>query len=291
LVYCPPMSDQGTQDALGRWLRRQLEHGITVSEDVLDYLASTFGTRDLAAVAADADASEADSLLEMLFYPDSHLLLKFEARWGRESFSGRNREAIIDALCSHPPTAHLDLPDAGSPLDLPVPAFACRAFVERLHICRGLHPDLDDILEAHPKSGDLLMIRVRLRHARLKWHDDQVALMGKFLNRMPASSQTFLTDLEFLISILPEMSGGDDGHTFLTGKKLFYFKALCGAEAFERKRAAGNMEILMLSGARSAHGNIEEWRQLMRRIDRICKALYGRTKHFQPPDGRHFDLP
>jgi hypothetical protein len=29
----------------------------------------------------------------------------------------------------------------------------------------------------------------------------------------------------------------------------------------------------------------------MRRIDRICKALYGRTERFQPPDGRPIDAP
>jgi hypothetical protein len=285
------MSDQGIRKEIGLWLRRQLEHGIIVGQDVLDYLDATFGTRDLAAVVTDEEASGLDTLLELLFYPDARLQLKFEARWGRESFSKSDRKAVIEALCSHPPTAHLDLPDAGSPLHVPIPAFACRAFVDRLHICSRLHPDLDQILAARPKDETHLMIRVQLRHARLKWHDEQVALMGKFLVRMPASSQTFLTDLGFLISVLPEMAREDDGYAFLAGKNFFYFNALCDAEAFERKRAASNMEILMLSGARSAHGNIEEWRRLMRRIDRICTALFGRTERFRPPDGRQIDAP
>jgi hypothetical protein len=284
------MSDQRLQDALGRWLRRQLERGITIGEDVLDYLEATFGKRDLAAVVADEDASEVDSLLELLFYPDTGLQLKFEDRWGRESYSEGDRDAIVDGLCSDPPIAHLDLPDTGVTLTLPVPCFACRTFVDRLHICHKLHPNLDEVLEGLPKSENLLMTRVQLRNARLKWHDDQVVLMDKFLTRMPSPSRTFSTDLEYLISILAEMSKGDDGYGFLTGKKLFYFKALCNAEDFERKRAASNMEIMMMSGARSAHGSIEEWRRLMRRVDRICRAVYGRTEFFQQPDSRHIDL-
>lgn len=72
---------------------------------------------------------------------------------------------------------------------------------------------------------------------------------------------------------------------------VFYFNAPCDGKAFERMRAASNMEILMLSGARSAHGNIEEWRGLMRRIDPICEAFFGRTERFQPPDGRQIDAP
>lgn len=286
----PPMSDQKPKEALGRWLRRQLEHGVNITEEVFGYLEATFGTRDLAAVLADEDASEVDSLLELLFYPDTDLQLKFEARWGRESFSEQDRKAIVDTLCGDPPQAHLALPGAEFPLSLPVPAFACRTFVERLRICRKLPPRLDKILEARPEAEADMMTRVQLRNSRLTWHDDQVALLEQFLTRMPAASRNFSADLGFLISILPEMSKGDDAYAFLVGKKFFYFKALCSAEDFERKRAASNMEIMMMSGARCAHGNVEEWRRLMRQVDRICRALFGRTEFFQQPDSRYINL-
>lgn len=286
----PSMSDQKSKDALSRWLRRQLEHGITVTEEVFGYLEATFGTRDLAAVVADEDASEVGSLMELLFYPDIDLQLKFEVQWGGESFSEDDRDAMVHALCGDLPVARLRLPGAQAPLLLPVPPFTCRTFVERLHICRKIHPRLDKILAASPHGQAGTMTRVQLRNARLVWHGHQVALMEQFLTRMPASAQNFSTDLEFLISILAEISEREDGYAFLTEKKFFYFKSLCSAEDFERKRTASNMEIMMLSGARSAHGNIDEWRMLMRRIDRICQALFGRTAFFQQPDSRHIDL-
>ena len=284
------MSDRNLQEALGQWLRRQLEEGIGVTEEVLDYLESTFGTRDLEAVLADDDSGEVDSLLELLFYPDISFQMAFEAKWGQKTISENDTDAVADTLCAVPPTARLRPPYTGTTLSLQVPDFACRAFVQRLRMCRKLHPDLAAILDNRPEDDDSLLTRVQLRNARLEWRDHRVDLMAQFLTRMPAQTKTFSDDLDFLVNILPEMAAGDDAYTFLTGKKFFYFKSLCSAEDFERKRSASNMEIMMLSGVRSAHGNIEEWRQLMRRVDRICQALFGRTEFFQQPDSQTIDL-
>ncbi len=284
------MSNRKSQDALGQWLRRELEEGIAVTEAVLDYLEATFGSRDLAAVLADGDSAEVDSLLELLFYPDIEFQKAFEAHWGRETFTRSDEKAVADNLCAATPTARLMIPDADGSLSVRVPDFACRTFVSRLRISRKLHRDLAGILEGRPEDDQGLMLRVQLRNARLAWHDHQVALTALFLTRMPACTGTVPADLDFLISILPEMGAGDDAYAFLSGKKFFYFKSLCSAEDFERKRTASNMEIMMMSGARSAHGNIEEWRQLMRRVDRICQALFGRTEFFQQPDSRTIDL-
>jgi len=284
------MPDQDLRNELGQWLQRQLEQGIVVGGEVVDYLEATFGTRDLAAVLADEDSSEVDSLLELLFYPDAGLQLKFEGQWGRQTIAESDRDAIIDALCAKSPIAQLELPETGSPLTLAVPDFVCQTFVHRLNMCQTLHPKLANLLDDRPMGEANLLPRVQLRNARLAWHDDQVAMLELFLNKMPAQNKSITSDLQFLISILPEMATGDDPYTFLTGKKFFYFKALCSAEDFERKRTASNMEIMMMSGARSAHGSIEEWRDLMRSIDRICQALFGRTEFFQQPDNQTFDL-
>jgi len=283
------MSDHRLQDALGQWLRRQLEVGISVTEEVLDYVEATFGTRDLTAVLADEDSGEVDSLLELLFYPDTSLQMAYETQWGRETFTENDVIAVTDALCATPITARLRRPDNGTAITLPVPEFACRTFVQRLRIGHKIHPDLANIMDNRTKDNSM-KIRVQLRNARLVWSKHQITLMTLFLTHIPSQAKNLLTDLDFLISILPEMAAGDDAYTFLTGKKFFYFKSLCSAEDFERKRTASNMEIMMMSGARSAHGNIEEWRQLMRRVDRICQALFGRTEFFQQPDTQTIDL-
>ena len=48
------------------------------------------------------------------------------------------------------------------------------------------------------------------------------------------------------------------------------------------RRSAGNMEILMLQGARASHGTVAHWQRRMERIDHIAIALFGRSEVFPP---------
>lgn len=284
------MNSQTLQMTLCRWIAGELEEGIALADDVLNYLEATFGTRDLSSVFADADGSEIDSLLELLFYPDADLQMRYEARWGREFFSEQDKEVVIASLCAIPLIARVALPDTPKKISVPVPDFASRSFVQRLNICWQPPVKLAQAMGEHCVGDDGLMARVQLRNARLDWNDAQVALVIRFLSLLSADYETFATDLGFLIAILSELALESDPYNFLIGKKFFYFQSLCSAEDFERKRLSSNMEIMMMAGARSAHGSIGQWRQFMRRIDRICQALFGRTQFFQQPDSHCVDL-
>jgi hypothetical protein len=50
------------------------------------------------------------------------------------------------------------------------------------------------------------------------------------------------------------------------------------------------MEIMMLQGNRAAHGSISQWRRQMQQVDRICQALFGRTRFFQQPDAQSVNI-
>lgn len=284
------MIDQTQHKALSRWITGELEDGIGLTDDVLNYLDATFGTEDLSSVLADADDSEVDSLLELIFYPDVTLQLRYEARWGREIFTENDRETVMALLCAAPVVAGITLPGTQQKISIPVPTFASRSFVQRMNICWQPPAELAQAIEKHCTEDDGLMTRVQLRNARLNWHEAQISLMNRYLSLLPTEYETFASDLDFLISILSELTCGGDSYTFLIDKKFFYFQSLCSAEDYERKRMSSNMEIMMMSGARSAHGSIDQWRQFMRRIDRICQALFGRTQFFQQPDSHCVDL-
>jgi len=279
------------QTALCRWLCDELKQGIILTAGVRNYLDATFGSDDLAFVLADADDSETDSLLDLLFYPDTATRLRFEAQWGRERFSVQDRDAVIDMLRAAAPSARITLPEATRKLPIAVPDFALQAFVQRLNICWQPCAQMATALNAWCPDEMGLRARVQLRNARLAWHADQISLVCRYLSHLDGQSPTVDTDLAFLISILSELVPGKDHFEFLIGKKFFYFKSLCKAEDFERKRQASNMEIMMMAGARSAHGSIDEWRHCMRRIDHICQALFGRTQFFQHPGSQSIDLP
>lgn len=285
------MKTHGTTcKGLAQWLRIQLETELPVGADVHDFMKATFGTLHLEQILANTDDSETDSLLELIFFPDSTFQTLFETRWGHLVFSSDDRQAVIADLSARPLRAALRLPGRCDLYGCPVPEFALENFVQRLNITWQPQPELNQALQQHLTRDQRTTARVLLRHAQIAWHDQQVQLAALFVRHMPAQAPDYPQCLEFLLSIASELGHSQDLYAFLAAKKLFYFQSLCKAEDFERRRSTTNMEILMLQGERAAHGDIDQWRRWMRMIDRVCLALFERTEFFHQPTEHSFDL-
>jgi len=286
----PAMNDLALPTALTQWIRGVFRKGLFLTDDIARFMESAFGTQDLSAVLAQTQDSEIDSLLELLCYPDTDLQIQFESRWGQYPFTTNDLTAVVTLLGETGLRTRI-LSHAGTLLAfIDMPPFALEAFVQRLNITWQPPSELSSALAQHHPDNRGLAIRVHLRNARLLWHEDQIHLMALYLDKMPPESEQFETCLTFLISILPELLPGSDGFDFLVAKKFFYFQSLCRAEDFERKRQSSNMEIMILQGARAAHGSINEWQRNMRQIDLICQSLFGRTQFFQQPGEHCLDI-
>jgi hypothetical protein len=284
------MTTQERTIELARWLGSVLAEGMVLSQAVEDYVSGTFGSSDLAQILETADSSEIDSLLELLFYPDLEMMVRYESQWGGKRFDRQDLDSVIALVSAKPVLAQITNPSDDSTLRIEVPAFVIEAFIRRLHIAWQPSPDLQACLTEHSRHRRIIRIRVHLRHARVDWHAGQAQLVDRFMAKMPEEAKDLETDLVFLLKILPEFLQNSDPFDFLTSKKFFYFQSLCKAEDFERKRQASNMEIMMLQGNRAAHGSIAQWRRYMQQVDRICQALFGRTQFFQQPDARSVSL-
>lgn len=269
--------------ALVQWIRAAIQEGLVLTEDVTRYMESAFGTQDVGDVLANAPDSETGPLLELLCFPDRELQLRFESRWGDNAFTADDQRAII-AQSGRTPLSTVIRSTSGALLGaIDIPPFVLEAVVQRLRITWQPPPRLTRALARHCPPDRRPAIRVFLRNAGLPWHAGQLRLMELFLSKMPVESDGFEECLAFLISILSELMPKCGLRDFLFAKKLFYFKALCRAENFERRRRSSNMEIMILQGARAAHGDAETWRNGMRIIDTICRALFGETRYFQRP--------
>lgn len=284
------MTTQDRPIALARWLGSVLAEGIVLNQTVEDYVSGTFGCCDLAHILETADSSEIDSLLELLFYPDLEMKVRFESRWGRERFDRQALETVIERVSARPITATITAPSDGSAIHIALPAFVIEAFIRRLNITWHPTSELQACLNENSRHRHFIRMCVHLRHARVEWHAGQVRLIGRFMIEMPEKAEDLETDLLFLLDILPEFAPNCDPFDFLVTKKFFYFQSLCKAEDFEQKRQASNMEIMMLQGNRAAHGSISQWRLQMQQVDRICQALFGRTHFFQQPNARSIDV-
>lgn len=277
------MNGKAPCKSLALWLKNQLESGLSVGDDVLDFMEATIGIHQLEDIWSCAGNSETDSLMELIFYPDRNFQTRFETRWGHVAFSSADQRAVIAQLTATPLTAVLLPPGNAVPWRCTVPDFALEAFVQRLNISWQPAPELDQVLQRHLAQEQRIAARVLLRHAPMTWHNYHVRLAVHFIRRMPAEARDYAPCFEFLLSILPELGTDQDPYTFLVSKKRFYFQSLCKAEDFEDRRRKTNMEILMMQGERAAHGSMEQWRGWMRMIDRICLVLFERTEFFHQP--------
>jgi hypothetical protein len=271
------------QTALVQWIRSVFQQGLVLNDDVIRFAESTFGTQDMMAVLEEAPDCETGPLLELLCYPDRELQIRFENRWGDYPFSEDDRSAITAQLC-RAPLKTIIKSTSGTPLGpIVIPAFVLETSIQRLQLTRHPPAQLARAIAGHYSGKQGLVIRVHLRNTRLSWHGEQLRLMELFLTKMPAGTDDFEDCLVFLLSILAELMPGSDIVDFLIAKKMFYFKSLCQAENFERRRRTSNMEVLMLQGERASYGSIPTWRRRMRMIDGICRALFGRTRYFERP--------
>ena len=269
--------------ALGRWLREELRNGLYPDASVEAYMASTFGATNLDTILANADSSEIDSLVDLLFYPDIAFQTRYEKKWGRMSFPADAPARVTAFLKQSAIAATLYFPGQAEPVSLPVPPETLDSLVQRLNITWQPPSRLDAQLDKSVPADQHAGVRVRLRNTLLGWTEVRTSLVCLYLEKMPAGDPDFLTGLDFLLNLLWAMEADALPFDFLISRKHALFQTLCKAEDFERRRNASAMEILMLQGERAAYGDMDQIKREMRLIDIICNALFGQTRFFAQP--------
>jgi hypothetical protein len=266
-----------------QWVRHRLRTGIRLDSKLLEHMQTEFGIALPENLLSDSESSETASFLELLFYPDTQTQIAFERKWGHRRFTAEAVNALLDELATEPISATIAVAGGNAPLVLQVPQTALTAFVRRLRIDWQPPPELSAALGQLGRDLRMIGVKARIRHARALWHSVQIQLVMRLVAAIPLDADDFDSCLMFTLALLPELEPEADAYEFLIARKRIYFQNLCKAEAFERQRRSSNMEILMLQGARAAYGSIAQWQRRMGRIDRICRALFGRTAFFERP--------
>lgn len=273
---------------LAQWIQGILQTTTTADDDVLSYAHATFGTTDLSRIMAEADGTDADSLLDLIFYPDITHQKTYEKNWGTAGFTLDDQKEIITRLTLVPLSTTFAWADPPMSLTMALPSWIPELFVQRLNITWQPAPAIERTLAEQLSAEHRIMTRVHLRNAGRVCGSSsalphQAGLISTFIEKMPEQSHEYEPCLLFLLSILSAFPEGQTADDFLTGQKRHYFQCLCNAVDFERKRRTANMETLMLQGERAVHGSLDHWRRQMRRIDTICNTLFGRTQFFSQP--------
>lgn len=255
-----------------------LARGIHIDAGVWHYMASMGWDASpdrLTAVLSASGDWEADSLIELIFFPDEAVQLRLEALLETHVFDAADQQAIIDQLSRYRPrvTVHV-APDIPA-LCTPMPEAAIGPFVNRLRITHNLAPDLKKAIETHTAPGNQTRLKVRFRNCDLAQTVPEVDFLSLFFRKMDAHSPGFLSYVDFILAFLGECPGESDYHSALRIKRQTCEQQEKMAVQFESRLATSNMETLMLQGIRPPAIRATEARKTMRLIDTICTVLYG----------------
>ncbi len=280
-------------------IRALFREGLPLTAEVCQHIEATLGAADPDTVADllhGAEESERDTLLELVFFPDTAFQNRLETVLAGGGLTTEDRARLAARLKAAPPAAILVFPDDPQQLGCDLPNEGVDAFLTRLNLTWSIAPRLLDALAqwdqrpADTGGADVPALIVKLRNAALQQTPVQIRLLMDFLERMPANHDRWKTCFDFLLSFLSEHEDTLNFYRALMARKLFLVRHLIKARQQAEALARSNMETLSMTGFRVAHFDTAAAEQALGCIDAIALAVYGRTEHFDDaPVSRDWD--
>jgi len=265
-------------------LRRILEDGITLGRDVVDYIDSTFSkttAAELKALLADDASCEKDSLLELLFYPDEAMQLQLEELLEDLQLQKADEKTVLIDLLQKPVQARLRFPGDRGELRVELQETTAIQFISRLNISRHLNRRLAEVINRRADVENIPRFKVKIRNSRVAPVENTLDFLGRFFTAMEPHSPDVLECLDFALDFLEDIGEDQNLYEALGARKKFYFQSLQKAGRIETELQKNNVETLMMQGKRVAFIDPEDARKKLRIIDRISRAIFGRTEYFE----------
>jgi hypothetical protein len=281
------MDSEEKSNQLADEIRKILGKGVTLSSGVIHYIDSTFSnptTTELQALLHDDSNCEKDSLTELLLFPDETMQLQLETLLEGLYFQQEDEKSVLDDLLQVPMQVAIRFPvDRGS-FHLLVTEDLARQFIARLNISKHLNPDLLEALKHYENENISNRIKVKMRNSRFSPTDETIKFLCLFFEKFDSQDNDIFECLEFALSFLDEPCIDNDIYLTLMAKKEFYFRSLQKAKQLDTQLQKHNMETLLAQGKRIVLIDQRDARNKMQIIDRISRAVFGKTEYFEPLD-------
>jgi len=266
-------------------IRKILGNGFTLSSEVIHYIDSTFSyptKTELQTILQDDSNCEKDSLMELLLFPDETMQLQLESLLERLHFQEADEKSILDNLFQGPVQVAIHFPEEREPLHLKVTEDVAGRFISRLNISKHLNPELLEALNHYEDENTSIRIKVKMRNSRFSPSDEKTKFLCLFFEKFDSQDNDIFECLEFALSFLDEPTIDNDIYRTLMAKKKFYFGSLQKAKQLDTHLQKHNMETLLARGKRVVLIDQRDARTKMRIIDRISRAVFGKTEYFEP---------
>jgi hypothetical protein len=272
-----------------------ISEGMVLSDDVVHYIDSTFSypsIDELQAILADEFNCEADTLIELLFFPGESIQVRLEKELERCRPQKEDENEIIKLLCREPLPVTFRFTDDRGALTFPIPEDVIRQFIVRLKISKHLDASLIDSIQNYGDEKNTSRFKVKIRNSRFLPSESKTAFLCRFFDKIGSQSNDIFECLEFVLGFLDEIKNGGDIYQALMAKKKFYFISLQKAKKMDARMEKHNIETLLMQGERVALIDQNDARRKMLIIDRISRAVFGKTEFFDVPytDEDHLDV-
>jgi hypothetical protein len=265
-------------------IRKILGNGVTLSSEVIHYIDSTFSNptaTELQTILQDDSNCEKDSLMELLLFPDETMQFQLEALLEGLQFQEADEKSILDDLLKRSLPVTIRFPEDRGPLHLRVTEDVAGRFISRLNISKHLNPGLLETLNHYGDENISIRIKVKMRNSRFSPSDEKIKFLCLFFEKFDSQDNDIFECLEFALSLLDEPTIDNDIYRTLMAKKKFYFRSLQKAKQLDTQLQKHNMETLLARGKRVVLIDQRDARKKMRIIDRISRAVFGKTEYFE----------
>lgn len=260
-----------------------LRSGLTINADTQHYIDSTFSNPSsdmLAALVKDEINCEADSLVELLFFPDESVQLQLEEMIDAVCFEKHDERAIRDTVCSRLSQTRICLHGGRGSFVMAVIPSNVAKFVARLNLSRLLDPQLRSAIDKFVDQRLQNRCKVRLRNARRISSPEHILFLVDFFKKLQTAPAEFLDALDFILNFLDGLEDEADIFEALMARKRFYYRSLQKAKNLDIQLTKHNVETLLLKGKRLSYVDKADARKKIEIIDRISLAVFGKTEFF-----------
>lgn len=272
-----------------------LSNGLAINADTQHYIDSTFShptITELEALLQDESSCEADSLMELLFFPDESVQLQLENLLENTHLQPEDVQAIKAQVCDQIFQTRFRFGDGRDTLKMAVSAPHVEVFMERLNLTRLLDPKIGAAITRHVAPAFQTRCKVWFRNARPITAAYKISFLQSFFENINVAEDAFFDCLDFILNFLRELNDQTDIFSGLMTYKKIYFQGLQKMAKLEKRLAKHNVETLLLGGTRLAGMDKDDARKKIQMIDRISLAVFGKTDSFDlmPADGQSITL-
>ena len=261
---------------------RILSNGVTLSNNVVNYINSTFSNPTIAEledILQDDSNCEKDSLIELLFFPEKSLQHQLEGILESRRYEEDDEKKVVHHFCRTPVVVDFHHPENKGSFKLEIPETVTHQFIKRLNICKQIDQNLLSTIKESTSARDKIRFAVKLRNSRFAMTENALWFLSAFFEKWDTDKQDAFKYFDFILLFLEELPENTDIFKALMKKKRFYLKHLKRSQKFEEQLLKTNIETLMLSGKIAAHMDKNEAREKMEIIDRISQAVFGKSEY------------